>query len=75
MKDTDPYNLHWPFRRGKLNLHAGPGGTLTAVLQDIHDIWSYAIQNFLDIPIKDLKVCGKQLNYPTSVISGTIPDR
>ena len=50
------YNLHWPIRRGRLNVHDGPCGTLTAVLSDLELIWGYAIQNMLDIPLKDLKV-------------------
>ncbi|OWK63548.1 actin-related protein 8 isoform X2 [Lonchura striata] len=51
----DSYNIHWPIRRGQLNLHPGPGGSLTAVLADLEVIWSYAIQKYLEIPLKDLK--------------------
>ncbi|XP_058027743.1 actin-related protein 8 [Ahaetulla prasina] len=51
----DCYNVHWPIRRGQLNLHLGPGGSLTAVLADLEDIWSYAIQKYLEISLKDLK--------------------
>ena len=50
------YNVHWPIRRGRLNVHEGPCGTLTSVLSDLELIWGYAIQNMLDIPLKDLKV-------------------
>lgn len=52
----DSYNIHWPIRRGQLNLHTGPGGSLTAVLADLEVIWSHAIQKYLEIPLKDLKV-------------------
>lgn len=52
----DCYNIHWPIRRGQLNIHPGPGGSLTAVLADIEVIWSHAIQKYLEIPLKDLKV-------------------
>ncbi|MGH0140671.1 UNVERIFIED_CONTAM: hypothetical protein FKN15_037779 [Acipenser sinensis] len=52
---TDCYNIHWPIRRGQINLHGGPGGTLTAVMADLETIWSYAIQKFLEIPLRDLK--------------------
>ncbi|XP_041128896.1 actin-related protein 8-like [Polyodon spathula] len=52
---TDCYNIHWPIRRGQMNLHAGPGGTLTAVMADLETIWSYAIQKSLEIPLRDLK--------------------
>jgi hypothetical protein len=54
----DCYNIHWPIRRGQLNIHPGPGGSLTAVLADIEVIWSHAIQKYLEIPLKDLKVRG-----------------
>ncbi|XP_072328584.1 actin-related protein 8 isoform X1 [Scyliorhinus torazame] len=52
---SDCYNVHWPIRRGQFNLHAGPGGSLTAVLADLETIWTFAIQKFLEIPRKDLK--------------------
>lgn len=53
---SDCYNIHWPMVRGQLNVHAGPGGSLTAVLADLETIWSHVIQKQLDIPLKDLKV-------------------
>ena len=43
-------------RRGHLNVHPGPGGTLTSVLSDIEAIWGYALQDHMEIPRKDLKV-------------------
>ncbi|XP_064632876.1 actin-related protein 8-like [Lineus longissimus] len=55
VKPSDHYNLYWPIRRGRLNLHPGPNGSLTAVLQDLETIWSEAIKNSLDIPLKNLK--------------------
>uniref|UniRef100_A0A8D0LCU4 Actin related protein 8 n=1 Tax=Sphenodon punctatus TaxID=8508 RepID=A0A8D0LCU4_SPHPU len=51
----DCYNIHWPVRRGQLNLHSGPGGSVTAVLADLEVIWSHVIQKYLEIPLKDLK--------------------
>lgn len=53
---SDCYNIHWPMVRGQLNMHAGPGGSLTAVLADLEVIWSHVIQKHLEIPLKDLKV-------------------
>lgn len=53
---SDCYNIHWPVVRGQLNVHAGPGGSLTAVLADLEAIWGHVIQKQLDIPLKDLKV-------------------
>uniref|UniRef100_A0A7N8WYD6 Actin related protein 8 n=1 Tax=Mastacembelus armatus TaxID=205130 RepID=A0A7N8WYD6_9TELE len=52
---SDCYNIHWPIVRGQLNVHAGPGGSLTAVLADLETIWSSVIQKHLEIPLKDLK--------------------
>ncbi len=52
----DPYDLHWPLRHGSLNVHDGVGGSLTAIAQDLEDIWGTIIQEQLDIPLKDLKV-------------------
>ena len=57
------YNLHWPMRRGRLNVHNGPCGTLTSVLSDLELIWGTAIQTMLDIPIKDLKVISYSDDY------------
>ncbi|XP_015671693.1 actin-related protein 8 [Protobothrops mucrosquamatus] len=51
----DCYSVHWPIRRGQLNLHLGPGGSLTAVIADLEVIWSHAIQKYLEISLKDLK--------------------
>lgn len=53
---SDCYNIHWPIVRGQLNVHPGPGGSLTAVLADLETIWSHVIQKHLEIPLKDLKV-------------------
>ncbi|XP_077585494.1 actin-related protein 8 [Stigmatopora nigra] len=55
VKPTDCYNIHWPIVRGQLNVHSGPGGSITAVLADLETIWSHVIQKNLEIPLKDLK--------------------
>lgn len=55
VEQNKDYNLHWPMRRGHLNVHDGPCGTLTSVLADLELIWGHALQNMLDIPLKDLK--------------------
>ncbi|CAL1544546.1 unnamed protein product [Lymnaea stagnalis] len=49
------YRLSWPMRRGRLNVHDGPGGSLTSILADLETIWSHVLQEHLEIPIKDLK--------------------
>ena len=53
MKD---YNIHFPWRRGHLNLHAGIGGSLSSVLSDLEDIWSWSIVEKLGISLKALPV-------------------
>jgi len=50
------YDLHWPIRRGGLNLHKAVGGTLSAVLQDLEDIWSTALCTYLKISPDAFKV-------------------
>ncbi|XP_060598476.1 actin-related protein 8-like [Ruditapes philippinarum] len=55
IKPGTGYSINWPVRRGRLNLHDGPGGTVNAVMADIESIWGTALETFLDIPVKDLK--------------------
>lgn len=43
------WNVHFPWKRGDLNVHKGPGGSLTAVLADLEAIWSYAITEKLKL--------------------------
>ena len=38
-------------------MHSGMGGSLTAIAKDLEQIWGYALQNTLEIPVKDLRVC------------------
>lgn len=46
------FNRHFPIRRGELNLHAGVGGSLTAVMADLQDIWQYVLKVHLGINLK-----------------------
>lgn len=46
------YNIHFPIRRGLLNLHPGVGGSLWNVLDHLQTIWEYAITAKLGIPLK-----------------------
>lgn len=41
------FDVFWPMRRGRLNLHKGIGGSLTAALHDLKDIWDWAIREHL----------------------------
>ncbi|KAM4022598.1 actin-related protein 8 [Anomaloglossus baeobatrachus] len=52
---TEGYDIHYPIRCGQLNIHGGPGGSLTSVLSDLEVIWSHVIHKFLEIQLKDLK--------------------
>lgn len=51
--NLDPvgYNIHFPIRRGQLNIHEGIGGSLFNVLDHLQAIWEYAIEHKLGIPI------------------------
>lgn len=49
------FNIHFPYRRGELNVHPGPGGSLKSILADLKTIWEYVLTKKLDIPLKDLK--------------------
>ncbi len=47
--------MTWPYKNGRLNLHNGADGSLTAVSSKLEILWSLAIQMYLDIPIKDFQ--------------------
>ncbi|XP_054261537.1 actin-related protein 8 isoform X2 [Macrosteles quadrilineatus] len=49
------YNIHFPIRRGELNIHGGVGGSLSSVLTDLQEIWSWVIIHKLNIPLTNLK--------------------
>ena len=49
------YNLHFPIRRGRLNVHNGVGGSPTAVLADMAAIWTHAIVTGLGVPLTTLE--------------------
>lgn len=55
LKETDPYHIHWPFRRGQLNIHSGLGGSLRCVLANISIIWSTVIQTLLQVDLKEIE--------------------
>lgn len=52
--DLDPdgeYNIHFPMRRGDLNLHSYVGGSMSCVLTDLQEIWEYVLQCKMDIKL------------------------
>ncbi|XP_054715778.1 actin-related protein 8-like [Uloborus diversus] len=55
LKPEENFNIHWPIRRGQLNVHSGIGGSLRSVLSDLETIWGTVIHKYLEIPVKDLK--------------------
>lgn len=57
---------------GHLNLHSGPGGSLTAVSADLETLWAYTIQSALNIPLRDLGVGMKTHDARTELTSHKI---
>lgn len=54
LNPADNYNIHFPYRRGELNVHQGPGGSLKAVLADLKTIWEFVLVKKMSINLKDL---------------------
>lgn len=48
------YNIHYPIRRGLLNIHGGCGGSLFNCIDQLQTIWEYACKVKLGIPLKEL---------------------
>ncbi|KAF6205312.1 hypothetical protein GE061_019482 [Apolygus lucorum] len=63
------YNVHFPWKRGDLNIHNGVGGSLTGVLADLGCIWSNIIIERLNIPLVELR------NYRAVLIIPVIYNR
>ncbi|CAD5115283.1 DgyrCDS4276 [Dimorphilus gyrociliatus] len=40
-----PYNIHWPVKCGRLNLHSKVNGGITGVQSDLTDIWKWVLEN------------------------------
>lgn len=51
----ESFNIHFPYKRGELNVHSNPGGSVTSVLADIETIWGNVLENNFQISQKDLK--------------------
>ncbi|XP_055911693.1 actin-related protein 8 [Eupeodes corollae] len=50
----DPYNIHFPIKRGELNLHSELGGSLTSVMTDLQDIWEHVLKTKMGIDLSIL---------------------
>lgn len=46
------FNLHFPIRRGDFNLHGGIGGSVTAVIADLQEIWEHVLKTQLKIELR-----------------------
>ncbi|XP_055679254.1 actin-related protein 8 [Lutzomyia longipalpis] len=58
------FNLHFPMRRGELNIHTDIGGSLTSVLTDLQAIWEYVLSAVMEIKISDLSAYKAVLVIP-----------
>lgn len=55
LNPDDNFNIHFLYRRGELNIHSGPGGSLRSVMANLKTIWEYVLTEKMDIPLRDLK--------------------
>lgn len=46
------FNVHFPIRRGDLNLHANVGGSINAIIADLQAIWEHVLENNLKIKLR-----------------------
>ncbi|GAB0100566.1 Actin-related protein 8 [Sergentomyia squamirostris] len=58
------FNLHFPMKRGDLNIHSGLGGSLTSVLTDLQAIWEHVLSETMEIKTKDLSAYKAVLVIP-----------
>ncbi|KAF2884364.1 hypothetical protein ILUMI_21813 [Ignelater luminosus] len=52
---SEEFNVHFPYKRGDLNIHPGPGGSITAVLADLETIWTNVLQTYLSLDKKSFQ--------------------
>jgi len=43
------FNIHFPLKRGELNVHSGIGGSITSIMADLQEIWEHALLTYLEI--------------------------
>lgn len=55
LNPDENFNIHFPFRRGDLNIHSGPGGSMTAVIADLETIWLHILETHFALQKSDLK--------------------
>jgi actin-related protein 8 len=54
LNPNSEFNIHFPIRKGELNIHNNVGGSMNATLSHIREIWEFAIKNYLDVSLKEL---------------------
>lgn len=54
LNPSGEFNVHFPIRRGELNIHNNVNGSLVAVLADLKCIWEHFIEHKLNISVSDL---------------------
>ena len=64
LPEDSGYLVYKPFRYGRLNVQeantpqgAAEGHSLTLVMNVLEDLWTKAIEEYLEIERKDFKVC------------------
>lgn len=55
LNPEDNYNIHFPYKKGDLNLHNGPGGSLRSVVSDLKTIWEHVLIEKLNVTLDELK--------------------
>ncbi|XP_037934661.1 actin-related protein 8-like [Teleopsis dalmanni] len=62
--EAKEYNVHFPLRRGELNLHNGIGGSMSSVLENLEAIWLHVINDKMGITPKLLSQYNAVLVIP-----------
>ncbi|KAG5865088.1 hypothetical protein JTB14_028192 [Gonioctena quinquepunctata] len=64
LNPEEDFNIHFPYKRGDLNIHNGAGGSITAIMADLETIWCHVLETNFQITQKDLKYCKAVLVIP-----------
>ncbi|CAI8013599.1 Actin-related protein 8 [Geodia barretti] len=59
------YQVYKPIRNGRL--HIPPSHSLSSVLSMLEDLWTHAIEDYLDLPRKEFKSCQVVLLVPDAI--------
>nr|XP_023020647.1 actin-related protein 8 [Leptinotarsa decemlineata] len=64
LNPEEDFNVHFPYKRGDLNVHPGGGGSITAIMADLEAIWGQVLETNFQISKDDLKQCKAVLIIP-----------